>query len=72
MAETVEVDFSELHGATTVAEAACLWAGRQEKVPTWNQWVSLVSQLRRHFPEDPIFAGVHGRSAIANASHQLL
>ena len=51
MAETVEVDFGELQEATDIAEAAYLWAERNEEVPTWNQWVPLVSQLRRHFPD---------------------
>ena len=71
MAETVELDFDELQDMQTVFEAAYLWAERNE-IPSWNQWVSLISKLRRRYPDDPQFAGVQGRSAIASVSHQLL
>ena len=47
MPETVDVDFDELRDMETVFEAAYLWAERNA-TPTWNQWVSLISQLRRH------------------------
>ena len=46
MAETVEVSFEELQGIDTIFDAAFYWAERNE-VPTWNEWVSLISQLRR-------------------------
>ena len=68
MAETVEVSFEELQGIDTIFDAAFYWAERND-VPTWNEWVSLISQLRRYYPDDPQFAGVRGRSAIAEASH---